>query len=90
MTTLRNVRYGHTNEIMKKLSNSTTISLKPTLIAPLSNDFPASFISKKDENKPMIKPVLPLGRYLSTIAIRSIEARLEEIEPELKTILNSF
>ena len=90
LTTLRNVRYGHTNEIMKKLSNSITISLKPTLISPLSNDFPASLISKEDDNKPMIKPVLPLGRYLSTIAIRSIEARLEEIEPELKTILNSF
>lgn len=87
LTTLRNVRYGHTNEVMNKLNNKTTISLKPTLITPMVNDFPGVFTLNSNDDKPMIKPVLPLGRYLSTIAIRSIEARLKEIEPDLNNVL---
>ncbi len=84
LTTLQNVRYGHTKEVAKKLGSTYIIKLKPTAI-PLSTN-----ISKPENIKNevlMIKPVLPLGRYLSTVAIRSMEARLEEVKLELDSIL---
>ena len=35
----------------------------------------------------LVKPILPLGRYLSRIAIRSMEARLKMVEPQLDALL---
>ncbi|MFD2565686.1 hypothetical protein [Aquimarina rubra] len=84
LTTLRNVRYGHTQEIMKRLGNEYIIKLKPTAIVPQTTSVFSDNI-KKDELA--IKPVLPLGRYLSTIAIRSMEARLDDVSKELDLIL---
>jgi hypothetical protein len=82
LTTLQNVRYGHTQEIIKKLGSRYIIKLKPTMI-PLS-----SLESENiEEEVLMIKPVLPLGRYLSTVAVRSMEARLNEVKPQLDSIL---
>ncbi|MCX2763278.1 patatin-like phospholipase family protein [Aquimarina muelleri] len=86
LTTLRNVRYGHTQEIIKKLGNSYVVKLKPTII-PLSP--PKSLFGKVEKEVLLIKPVLPLGRYLSTVAIRSIEARLGKVKPELDAILTT-
>ena len=84
LTTLQNVRYGHTQEIIKKLENSCEVKLKPTII-PLSS--PKSLFKDIEKEVLLIKPVLPLGRYLSTVAVRSIEARLGNVKPELDTIL---
>ncbi|PKV52010.1 hypothetical protein ATE84_4111 [Aquimarina sp. MAR_2010_214] len=81
LTTLQNVRYGHTQEIIKKLGSKYIIKLKPTMI-PLS-----SSESENIEEVLMIKPVLPLGRYLSTVAVRSMEARLNKVKPQLDSIL---
>ncbi|WP_103865300.1 patatin-like phospholipase family protein [Aquimarina sp. I32.4] len=84
LTTLQNVRYGHTREITKKLGSNYSIMLKPTMI-PLLNP---EIVSKDTEKEALlIKPLLPLGRYLSTVAIRSIEARLNVVKPELNSIL---
>ncbi|GAA3509634.1 hypothetical protein GCM10022393_22890 [Aquimarina addita] len=84
LTTLRNVRYGHTKEVMGRLGEKDKITLKRTSII-----VPSSLINTKNKNEElMIKPVLPLGRYLSTIAIRSMEARLKEVSSELDAILN--
>ncbi|WP_062060338.1 hypothetical protein [Aquimarina longa] len=80
LTTLQNVRYGHTQEIIKKLGSNSIIKLKPTMI-PLSKS------KKLNKETLLIKPVLPLGRYLSTVAIRSMEARLNEVKPELDSVL---
>lgn len=84
LTTLQNVRYGHTQEIIKKLENSYEVKLKPTMI-PISP--PKSLLKNAEKEVLLIKPVLPLGRYLSTVAVRSIEARLHEVKPELDSIL---
>ncbi|WP_299441210.1 hypothetical protein [uncultured Aquimarina sp.] len=84
LTTLRNVRYGHTREIMKRLGEEYIIELKPTeIISSLVN----SFDDNEEKEELIIKPVLPLGRYLSTIAIRSMEARVDSISQELDLIL---
>ncbi|EZH72164.1 hypothetical protein ATO12_24845 [Aquimarina atlantica] len=82
LTTLQNVRYGHTQEIIKKLGSKYIIKLQPTAI-PLS----FSESENKEEEVLMIKPVLPLGRYLSTVAVRSMEARLNKVKPQLDAIL---
>ena len=84
LTTLGNVRYGHTQEIMKKLGLKYAIRLKPTEIKPKISKF--SFINKNSDSL-TIKPILPLGRYLSTTAIRSIEARLVSISKQLDALL---
>ncbi|WP_378176326.1 patatin-like phospholipase family protein [Aquimarina sp. SS2-1] len=84
LTTLRNIRYGHTQEIMKRLGSDYVIKLKPTEIVPQTTSV---FTDNTKANELAIKPVLPLGRYLSTIAIRSMEARLEDVSKELDLIL---
>lgn len=84
LTTLQNVRYGHTREIMERLGDDYIVELKPTEIIP-SSDLEDSV--SKFENDEKIKPVLPLGRYLSKIAIRSMEARLDTIKSDLDLIL---
>lgn len=84
LTTLQNVRYGHTREIMERLGDDYIVELKPTEIIP-STDLEGSVSKLKNEEK--IKPVLPLGRYLSKIAIRSMEARLDTIKSDLDLIL---
>ncbi|GAA0727834.1 hypothetical protein GCM10009430_36310 [Aquimarina litoralis] len=84
LTTLQNVRYGHTREIMERLGDDYIVELKPTEIIP-STDLEDSVSKRKKEEK--IKPVLPLGRYLSKIAIRSMEARLDTIKSDLDLIL---
>lgn len=83
LTTLRNVRYGHTQEIVQKLGERYAVKLKQTTILPLKN----SMQKRRDADNLRIKPVLPLGRYLSTIAIRSMEARLNEVAPQLDKIV---
>ncbi len=84
LATLQNVRYGHTREVTKKLGSRYAIKLKPTTISLL----PSTLTSEQIEEEIIfIKPVLPLGRYLSTVAIRSMEARLHNISPKLDSIL---
>ncbi len=87
IATLKNVRSGHTQEIMKKLGSDHMVVLKQTSITP-----EPVLSSSENENiydeKQKIKPVLPVGRYLSTIAIRSMEARLHKIHKELDAILD--
>ncbi|MBQ4821049.1 hypothetical protein [Aquimarina sp. MMG016] len=83
LATLQNVRYGHTQEIVEKLGEQYAVKLKPTAINPPSS----SLSSKKSDKELLIKPILPLGRYLSTVAIMSTEARLEEISVKLDLIL---
>ncbi|KAA1248176.1 patatin-like phospholipase family protein [Aquimarina sp. RZ0] len=84
LATLKNTRSGHTQEIMEILGDDYVIELKQTKIIPSS----AKLLSKNANKQQLeIKPVLPLGRYLSTIAIRSMEARLQEISKQLDTIL---
>ncbi len=85
LTTLQNVRYGHTKERVRKLANSYIVKLKPTAI-PLT----IKKTNSDEEQIPMIKPVLPLGRYLSTVAIKSMEARLDEVKPVLDSILYKY
>ncbi|WP_108802494.1 hypothetical protein [Aquimarina sp. Aq107] len=83
LTTLRNVRYGHTKEVMEKLGDDYVISLKQTEIMPSSVNLLTRDINKEEL---FIKPVLPLGRYLSTVAIRSMEARLDSVKVDLDLI----
>lgn len=82
LTTLKNVRAGHTLELYEKLENKTVIQLESTPIKPISIG-----LSADDKGEFLIKPVLPLGRYLSTVAIQSVEARLEVVSSKLDSIL---
>ncbi|MDY8138152.1 hypothetical protein [Aquimarina sp. 2201CG5-10] len=86
LTTLQNVRYGHTQEIMKKLGDKYIVKLKPTVIRPA---LPSVIAKKSNDDELLIKPVLPLGRYLSTVAIQSVEARLKEVSKQLDLILET-
>ncbi|RKN10746.1 hypothetical protein D7035_19405, partial [Aquimarina sp. AD1] len=83
LTTLKNVRYGHTKEVMEKLGDDYVISLKQTEIMPFSINLLTRDINKEEL---FIRPVLPLGRYLSTVAIRSMEARLDSVKVDLDLI----
>ncbi len=83
LATLSNVRYGHTKEVINRLGNEYEIALKETAINPYHKINKSELKTKKDS---LIKPILPLGRYLSTIAIRSMEARLEKVSPQLDAI----
>ncbi len=78
LSTLLNVRSGHTNEIETRLDtefvielDTTRIGLEPIRIKQLIEKQIAS-------SKDSITPVLPLGRYLSKAAIKSIEARFQD------------
>lgn len=84
LTTLKNVRNGHTQEIKKRLGGDHTITLKRTEITSVSNSL---FMDDNEAAALTIKPVLPLGRYLSKIAIRSMEARLTIVRKELDEVL---
>ncbi|MBW1297679.1 patatin-like phospholipase family protein [Aquimarina litoralis] len=84
LTTLQNVRYGHTREIMERLGDEYIMALERTEITPSVKNTDSVSVLERDEK---IKPVLPLGRYLSKIAIRSMEARLDVIDHELDLIL---
>ncbi len=83
--TLAKIRSGHTQEMLKKLGNSYIIELRRKAIPPLQ--------SLKEQNAriltpdTLLKPILPLGRYLSGVAIRSMEARLKEIAPQLDAVI---
>ena len=84
LATLLNVQFGHTDEVIEKLGNHYTMKLRPVAVYPARRTESSKMVR---ENDTMIKPLLPLGRYLSTIAIRSIEKRLEQIKPQLDTII---
>ncbi|WP_378187274.1 hypothetical protein ACE939_02860 [Aquimarina sp. W85] len=83
LTTLRNVRYGHTQEIVQKLGERYAVKLRETTVFPWKQED----TQNHDSDELKIKPVLPLGRYLSTIAIRSMEARLQQVAPQLDKIM---
>lgn len=84
LATLRNIRYGQTKEIEKQLGEQYAIRLKQTEINVKDS---GNFFEGKEDSVQKIKPVLPLGRYLSTIAIRSMEERLVVIQKQLDSIL---
>ncbi len=83
LATLSNIRYGHTKEMINKLGDDYIIKLKETAINPHEKTLKSKILNRKDS---LIKPILPLGRYLSTIAIRSMEARLENVKKQLDSI----
>ncbi len=64
LTTLLNVRSGHTREMVNYLGEDWQIILKKTSV----------LTGGKRET---ITPILPIGRYLSPIVIQSVEKRLE-------------
>lgn len=65
LTTLANTRSGHTYHIQKDLKNPIELSLK---------NLPVFVTNDTIE----VTPILPLGRYLSKIAVQSIENNLVE------------
>ncbi|UZO80038.1 hypothetical protein NBT05_13910 [Aquimarina sp. ERC-38] len=85
LTTLGNVRYGHTYATMERLGFTHAIQLKRTAIRPKLSTF--SLWNEQLDSTTTIQPILPLGRYLSTIAIRSMEARLDTISGQLDSLL---
>ena len=84
--TLANIRSGHTQEVFKKLGSSHIIELRRKAIPPLEVLRKGKKITQSDT---LLKPILPLGRYLSEIAIHSMEARLREVQSQLDAILGN-
>lgn len=86
LQTLLNVRSGHTKEMIAKL-DMVSIGLKRTQILPSTQtktSFQKTLRSFKGQESDSIKPVLPLGRYLSNTAIYAMEKWLEEDEVKTK------
>ncbi|MFD0861939.1 hypothetical protein ACFQ1M_06950 [Sungkyunkwania multivorans] len=89
LSTLINIRSGHTKEKLEDLGKTWQVTLKKTPIYTEQNLMEQMITTKAEENDSTLKdepitPILPLGRYLSNIAIRSIEARLETEEVKKK------
>jgi len=88
LSTLLNVRSGHTQEMIDKLKSNWHVVLERTPILSKKSLWKSFKSESKDT---IITPVLPLGRYLSTIAIQSMEARLnnEKVTCVLDKLLES-
>ncbi len=89
LSTLINIRSGHTVEMKKYLGDDWLITLDTTEI-PVDYTMIDKLMSEDSlQTQKMITPLLPLGRYLSKVAIRSMEARLEseEVKQKLDNLL---
>ena len=76
---LLNVRSGHTKEQIAKL-DEVPLQLRRSYIIPgtkTSTAIQARIRDLKEEQSDSIKPILPLGRYLSSTAINAMEKSLE-------------
>jgi len=78
LSTLLNVRSGHTNEIETRLDDEFIIELDTTRIGLDPIGIKQMIEKQIASTKDSITPVLPLGRFLSKAAIKSIEARLDD------------
>ncbi len=78
LSTLLNVRSGHTREIETRLNSDFIIELDTTRIGLTPIRIKRMIEEQIASSKDSITPVLPLGRFLSKAAIESIEARLED------------
>lgn len=78
LSTLLNVRSGHTNEIETRLNDEYVIELDTTRIGLEPIEIKRMIEKQIASTKDSITPVLPLGRFLSKAAIKSIEARLHD------------
>ncbi len=76
LSTLLNVRSGHTREIETRLDDEFVIELDTTRIALEPIEIKRLIEKQIASTKDSITPVLPLGRFLSKSAINSIEERL--------------
>jgi len=91
LSTLMNVRSGHTKEQIAKL-NQVPLALQRTYIIPSTKNSTAvqeKLRSLKNKQTDSISPILPLGRYLSGTAIKAIEKclELEDIKSQLDSLL---
>lgn len=88
---LLNVRSGHTKEQIAKL-DEVPLQLRRSYIVPgtkTSTALQARIRDLKEEQSDSIKPILPLGRYLSSTAIKAMEKSLElkDVKSELDKLL---
>ncbi len=86
LSTLLNVRSGHTREMIYFLSDAWQIQLKRTSVIVNKSYLEGITDSIK---KDTITPLLPIGRFLSPVAIQSIENRLTSraVKEKLDTLL---
>ena len=84
---IANATFAHPEESEKTLTNVLNIQSKRTYI-PQETKSIFSLISSETDNVEYIKPIIPLGRYLSHAAVRSLEARLDA--SEVKDSLDSL
>ncbi|MBO6607346.1 hypothetical protein [Psychroserpens sp.] len=72
-----NATFAHPKEMEKSMSNVTNVQSKRTEIPQDLSEM--SFIRQMVEQEE-VKPIIPLGRYLSQKAVLSMEARLKTAE----------
>ena len=88
LTALLNVRSGHTREMKEHIGDEWAINLKRTPIPPPEELFFSLTDKSESQDTTTITPILPLGRYMSRVAILSMEKRLEN--PVVKDRLDSL
>tara|TARA_R110002050_G_C8937071_1_gene512365 strand:+ start:186 stop:2681 length:2496 start_codon:yes stop_codon:yes gene_type:complete len=82
-----NALFAHADEFVNATMDSYRIESKRTLIPIDQNKRPEIITQMCD---PMFRPLIPLGRYLSVDAVRSLEERLKdpiEVRKQLDSIL---
>lgn len=81
-----NATFAHPKEMEKSMTNATNVQSKRTEIPKIESEI--GFINRMMEQEE-IKPIIPLGRYLSQNAVLSLEARLNaaEVKSQLDNLI---
>lgn len=85
---IANATFAHPKESEKTFANVLNIQSKRTKILQ-DPDALFSLLGSTTDNGEYVEPIIPLGRYLSHAAVRSMEARLgkSEVRDSLNTLI---
>ena len=88
LSTIANATFAHPKQSEKTFTNVITIQSKRVEI-PVDASSITKMIQTLSDSDGTIEPVIPLGRYLSRAAVRSLEFRLnqEEVKKQLDSVL---
>ncbi|MEH6537530.1 MAG: hypothetical protein V7719_14120 [Psychroserpens sp.] len=86
LSTIASATFAHPKESEKTFANAITIQSKRVEI-PMDESSMNKLIQTLSDSDGKIEPVIPLGRYLSRAAVRSLEFRLKEVEDNLNTVV---
>ncbi|GAB5400957.1 MAG: hypothetical protein Aureis2KO_25420 [Aureisphaera sp.] len=90
LSMIASATFAHPKQTERTLENIHNIQSKRTPIPQEPGAMTNLFKSLAEENGEDIEPIIPLGRYLSEAAVRSMEARLAdpEVQAQLDKVLS--